>query len=160
MIKNSVADELDQLDREILKALQIQGDLSTVDLAKQINLSTPATHARLKRLVDQGYIDHYAAILSREKVGFDLLCFVQISVQIHQPEQVHHIRDAIRAMPEVLECHLVTGDYDYILKVAVRNRKDLERFLMESLTPVPGMARIQTTLVLNEVKATTALPLD
>lgn len=160
MIKNSREDELDKLDQAILKILQVDGNVSTVDLAKQINLSTAATHARLKRLNEQGIIDHYAAILNREKVGFDLLCYVHISVQIHQPEQVHKIRDAIRAMPEVLECQHVTGEYDYILKVALRNRKDLERFLMDRLTPVPGMARIHTSLVLNEVKATTALPLD
>jgi Lrp/AsnC family transcriptional regulator, leucine-responsive regulatory protein len=160
VIKDSYMDVLDKLDQAILRTLQTDGNISTVDLAKKINLSTPATHARLKRLNDQGFIAHYAAILNREKAGFDLLCFVQISLQVHQPEQVQKIRDAIRAMPEVLECHHVTGEYDYILKVALRNRKDLERFLMDRLTPVPGMARIHTSLVLNEVKATTALPLD
>ncbi|HKZ68818.1 MAG TPA: Lrp/AsnC family transcriptional regulator [Anaerolineales bacterium] len=160
MIKISQNKTLDESDRAILRALQTKGNLSTVELARRISLSTPATHTRLKRLQDQGYIHHYAAIVDREKAGYDLMCFVHISLQVHQPEQVEKIRDAIRQMPEVLECHHVTGEYDYILKVALRNRKDLERFLMDRLTPVPGMARIHTSLVLNEVKATTALPLD
>ena len=160
MIKNSRMDGLDRIDQAILCELQTEGNISTVALAKRISLSTPATHARLKRLNGRGYIDHYAAILNREKAGFDLLCFVHISLQVHQPEQVEKIRRAIRAMPEVLECHHITGEYDYILKVALRNRKDLERFLMDRLTPIPGLARIHTSLVLNEVKATTALPME
>jgi DNA-binding Lrp family transcriptional regulator len=160
MIKVSQNQPLDNSDRAILRILQTEGNLSTVELARRINLSTPATHTRLKRLQDQGYIHHYAAIVDREKAGYDLMCFVHISLQVHQPEQVEKIREAIRLMPEVLECHHVTGEYDYILKVALRNRKDLERFLMDRLTPVPGMARIHTSLVLNEVKATTALPLE
>jgi DNA-binding Lrp family transcriptional regulator len=89
-----------------------------------------------------------------------MLCFVQISLQLHQPQQVQAVRDAIRDMPEVLECHHITGEYDYLLKVVIHNRKDLERFILERLTPVPGVARIHTSLVLTEVKATTALPVD
>jgi DNA-binding Lrp family transcriptional regulator len=73
---------------------------------------------------------------------------------------VEAVRAAIREMPEVLECHHVTGEYDYLLKVVIHNRKDLERFVLERLTPVPGVARIHTSLVLTEVKATTALPVD
>ena len=80
MIKNSQQIVLDNLDKAILSTLQIEGNLSTVELAKRINLSTPATHVRLKRLVDQGYIHHYAAILNREKAGFDLLCMIHISL--------------------------------------------------------------------------------
>lgn len=160
MIKNSLAATLDNLDRNILRTLQTECNISTVELAKRINLSTPATHARLKRLEESGYIDQYAAILNREKAGYDLMCFVHISLAAHTTEQVEKIRKAIRAMPEVLECFHITGEYDYILKVALRNRKDLERFLLDRLTPIPGMARIHTSLVLNEVKSTTALPLE
>jgi Lrp/AsnC family leucine-responsive transcriptional regulator len=159
MIKTSLQ-ELDALDKAILSTLQIEGNISTVELARRIALSTPATHARLKRLEEQGFIDHYAAIVSREQAGFDLMCFVHISLAAHTTEQVEKIRTAIAKMPEVLECFHITGEYDYILKVALRNRKDLERFLLDRLTPIPGMARIHTSLVLNEVKSTTALPLD
>lgn len=160
MIKISQQSAMDAIDKAILSTLQTEGNISIVDLAKRIALSTPATHARLQRLKAQGYIDGYAALVNRERVGFDLMCFVHISLAAHTTEQVEKIRKAIAQMPEVLECYHITGEYDYILKVALRNRKDLERFLLDRLTPIPGMARIHTSLVLNEVKATTALPLE
>lgn len=151
---------LDSTDKLILQILQEEGRLSNAELARRVNLSPPATHARLRRLEEDGYIRQYAALLDREKAGFDMLCFVHISLQLHQPAQVEAVRAAIREMPEVLECHHVTGEYDYLLKVVIHNRKDLERFVLERLTPVPGVARIHTSLVLTEVKATTALPVD
>jgi len=151
---------LDPTDKLILQILQEEGRLSNAELARRVNLSPPATHARLRRLEEDGYIRQYAALLDRERTGFDMLCFVQISLQLHQPQQVEAVRAAIREMPEVLECHHVTGEYDYLLKVVIHNRKDLERFVLERLTPVPGVARIHTSLVLTEVKATTALPVD
>ncbi len=151
---------LDSTDKLILQILQEEGRLSNAELARRVSLSPPATHARMRRLEDEGYIQGYAALLDREKAGFDMLCFVQISLQLHQPQQVEAVRAAIREMPEVLECHHITGEYDYLLKVVIHNRKDLERFVLERLTPVPGVARIHTSLVLTEVKATTALPLD
>lgn len=152
--------KLDEVDRAILEALQDDGRLSNVDLARRVHLSPPATHARLRRLEKDGYIRQYAAIVDRERAGFDLLCFIQVSIQLHQPDQVEQFRVAVRAMPEVLECHHITGEYDYLLKAALRNRKDLERFVVDRLTPMPGIARIHTSLVLSEVKATTALPLS
>ena len=151
---------LDSVDRLILDILQSEGRLSNAELARRVNLSPPATHARLRRLEEEGVIRQYAALLDREKAGFDMLCFVQIGLQLHQPEQVQAVRDAIRGMPEVLECHHITGEYDYLLKVVIHNRKDLERFILERLTPVRGVARIHTSLVLTEVKSTTALPVE
>jgi DNA-binding Lrp family transcriptional regulator len=151
---------IDEIDGSILEILQAEGRLSNVDLAKRINLSPPATHARLRRLEELGFIRQYAALLDREKAGFDMLCFVHISLQLHQPRQVEEVRAAVRQIPEVLECHHVTGEYDYLLKVVIRNRKDLERFVLERLTPIPGIARIHTSLVLSEVKNTTQLPLE
>jgi Lrp/AsnC family transcriptional regulator, leucine-responsive regulatory protein len=151
---------LDDTDKKALHALQADGRLSNVELARRIDLSPPATHARLRRLEHDGYITGYTALLDREKAGFDLLCIIQISLQMHQLEQVEAFRELVRKMPEVLECHHITGEYDYLLKVVLRNRKDLERFVVDRLTPVPGVARIHTSLVLTEVKSTTALPIE
>ena len=151
---------LDDLDKAILQALQADGRMSNVELAQRINLSPPATHARIKRLEQRGYIRRYAALLDHAQVGYDMLCFVHISLQLHQPEQVEGIREAITQMPEVLECYHVTGEFDYLLKVVIKNRKDLERFVINRLTSVSGVARIYTSLVLNEVKSTTVLPVD
>jgi len=160
MIKNSQNIMLDDLDKSLLRALQIDGRLSNVELARKINLSPPATHTRIKRLEKDGYIRQYTAIVDREKAGYDLLCFIHISLQMHQVAQVEKFREATRKMPEVLECHHITGEYDYLLKVALHNRKDLEKFVVDKITPIPGVARIHTSLALAEVKSTMALPLE
>lgn len=151
---------LDDVDRAILRELQSDGRISNLDLSRRIDLSPPATHARVRRLERTGLIRGYVAIIDRELAGFDLLCFVSVGMQLHQLEHIGRFRTLIREMPEVLECHHLTGEYDYLLKVALKNRRDLERFAVEKLTPIPGVARIHTSLVLSEVKATTALPIE
>jgi len=151
--------QLDDIDRSILAELQADGRATNLDLARRIGLSPAATHARVRSLERRGAIRGYAAIVDREVVGFDLLCLISVQMQVHGYESIGRVRDVIRAMPEVLECHHLTGEYDYQLKVALRNRRELERFVVERLTPLPGMARIHTSLVLSEVKSTTALPL-
>ena len=160
MIKNSKNLTLDRVDKSLLRALQLDGRLSNVQLAKKISLSPPATHSRLRRLEKGGYVRQYTAVVDRDKAGYDLLCFIHISLQMHQVAQVEKFREATRRMPEVLECHHITGEYDYLLKVVLKNRKDLERFVVDKITPIPGVARIHTSLVLTEVKATMALPLE
>ena len=150
---------LDELDRRLLGELQTDARIANAELARRLNLSPPAVHARVRRLEEQGYIRGYVALLDRERLGFDMLCFIQISLQLHQIEQVNHFRTTIQQIPEVLECHHVTGEYDYLLKIAVRNRQELERLVMEKLTPIPGVARIHTSLVFSEVKTSTALPI-
>ena len=151
---------MDEMDEAILKVLQTDGRISNVDLANRVNLSPPAVHARLKRLEERGYIRQYVALLDRELIGFDMLCFINVTLQLHQLEHVENFKRMILEMPQVLECHHLTGEFDYLLKVVVSNRKDLEQFVVNQLTPIPGLARIHTSLVLTEIKSTTALPLD
>ena len=151
---------LDEVDREVLRLLQRDARTSSVDLARSVRLSPPGLMKRLRRLERDGVIRGYAALLRREAVGLDLLCFVQVTLAHHQPQMVAGFSKAIRAMPEVLECHHMTGDYDYLMKVVVRNHGHLERFLVESLTRIPGVDRIRTSIVLKEVKSETALPLE
>lgn len=152
------SEELDDQDLAILRALQTE-NLSNVELARRVNLSAPATHARVKRLETLGYIKRTVAMLDRERLGYDLLCFITVVLQMHKPDEVQKFRETIANAPEVLECHHVTGDYDYILKVALTSRQDLQRFLMDVLTPIPVIARLHTRVVLDEVKSTTELPL-
>jgi len=150
---------LDDADRSILRALQAEGRISNLDLSRAVGLSPAATHARVRRLEAAGVIRGYAAIVDAEAVGLDLLCLISVSLQLHRPESVAQAREAIEQMPEVLECHHVTGEYDYLLKVVLPNRRALERFVVERLTPLPGIARIQTSLVLAAWKSTPALPI-
>jgi Lrp/AsnC family leucine-responsive transcriptional regulator len=150
---------LDEMDKAILRILQTDARISNAELSRRVNLSPPATLARVKRLEESGCINGYAALVNRRRVGYDMLCFVSVSLQLHDIEQVTGFRDVVGQMPEVLACHHVTGDYDYLLKIVAHNTKELEHFLLEKLTPIPGVARIHTSLVLNEVKSTTAMPI-
>jgi len=150
---------LDELDSTILEILQSEARISNTELARRVNLSPPATLARVRRLEEAGYIERYVALVDRRRIGYDMFCFVRVSLQLHDIEQVTGFREAVQQMPEILECHHVTGDYDYILKVVARNTKDLEHFLINQLTPIPGVARIYTSLVLNEVKSSTVIPI-
>lgn len=160
MIKRSKSTTLDRVDKSILRAVQVNSRLSNVQLARKISLSPPATHSRLRRLEREGYIRQYTTIVDRIKAGYDLLCFIHISMQVHQFEQIDRFRKLIQKIPEVLECYHITGEYDYLLKVVLHNSKDLERFVVERLTPIPGVSCIHTSLLFTEVKSTTALPLE
>jgi len=151
---------LDQTDKNILEELQRDARISNAELARRVNLSPPATHARVKRLEERGYICQYVSLINRQLAGYDMLCFVSVSLQKHQVDQVSRFHEAIQEMPEVLECHFVTGDYDYLLKVVAHNTEDLEDFLVNRLTPISGVARIHTSLVLREVKSSTFTPLE
>jgi Lrp/AsnC family leucine-responsive transcriptional regulator len=150
---------LDGVDREILDLIQKDGRMSNAELSRRLNLSPPATHARVRRLEREGFIEGYAGLLSRDKLGYDLLSFVLVSLSVHQYEHVYGFRERVMAMPEVLECYNITGEYDYLLKVVLHNREDLERFVVGELTPLPGVARLQTSLVLSEVKSSIKLPI-
>ncbi len=151
--------QLDELDLQILDHLQIEGRVSNAELARRVGLSGPGLQKRVRKLEEAGVITRYAAIVDRESAGFDLLCFVEVTLTHHEPATVDEFRGALRSMPEVLECHHLTGEADYLLKVVVRNHRDLEGFLVERLTAVSGVDRIRTSIVLREVKETTALPL-
>ncbi|CEG21239.1 Leucine-responsive regulatory protein [Planococcus massiliensis] len=148
---------LDQTDVHILDILQKEAQLSNTEIAKQVNLSPPAVHSRIKRLESEGYIIRQVAILNQEKLGFDLLCYIFISTDIHQAEELNRLERALVEMPEVLECQCLTGEYDYLLKVANKNRKDLQDFIRK-LNKL-GITKIQTSLALREVKYSTVLPI-
>lgn len=151
---------LDDIDRELLTALQRDARQTNAELARRVDLSATGLHKRLRRLEEAGFITGYVAQVDREAVGYDMLCFVQVTLQRHEPDAVDNFRREVQSMGEVLECHHLTGEFDYLLKVIVRNRKHLEQFILNTLTPVRGMDKIRTSLVLSEIKATAAIPMD
>src|SRR5258708_513121 len=154
------SEKLDNLDRQILNELQHNSAITNVELAQRIMLSPPAVHGRIKRLEERGYIRSYVALLDREKIGYDLLCIVSVTLRSHETQLIQAFREAIGKLPEVLECFFLTGDHDFLLKIIVRNHKELEYFLTEKLTPIPGVGHISTGVVLAELKNTTVLALD
>jgi DNA-binding Lrp family transcriptional regulator len=150
---------LDDLDRQLLGHLQRDARMTSVELARRLKLSAAGLQKRVRKLEERGVIQHYATLLSRQAVGLELLCFVQVSLAHHRPGSVEQFPDRIRSLPEVLECHYLTGEVDYLLKVVVANHQDLERFLFDKLMKIAGVDRIRTSIVLKEIKTSTALPL-
>ncbi|MDX2465940.1 MAG: Lrp/AsnC family transcriptional regulator [Acidimicrobiia bacterium] len=150
---------LDETDKAILRLLQSDGRISNAEVARQVGLSAPATHARVKRLEEAGVVRQYSTLLDREAIGFDMVCFINVSLQLHQFEAIERFKELMQDMPEVLECYHITGEFDYLLKAVFRNRDELQEFVVNKLTPIPGMARINTSLALIEIKATQQLPI-
>ncbi len=155
MIESSQV-ELDSSDIAILNELQQSGRIRNVELAEKVHLSPPATHARVKRLESIGVIAGYTATLDRNKLGQDCMCFITVSLELHQADKINAFFEAVQQLPEVLECHHLTGNYDYLLKVVVSNNRELERFISKTLVPMPGMSRVSTSVVLREIKSNTA----
>ena len=147
---------VDATDWRILEVLQEDGRTSFTELGRRVGMSTPAVTERVRQLEAAGVIRGYRAELDLAKIGRPILAIVRMSVV---GDVLAKVTDCVRKMPEVLECYFVTGEFDYQLKVAVHSRRELESFLMEKLTPVPGIARIATSIVLTEIKFTTSLSL-
>ena len=143
---------LDQIDRHILKILLQNGRLSNAKLAERVNLSPAATHKRLRRLENLGHIDGYVAQINLGNLGYQLMCYVNISLQTHAAEELKNFRDALRQMPEVLECSFVTGEFDYLAKVALRDQQHLEQFILEKITAIRGVVRVTTSLIVADIK--------
>ena len=152
--------QLDRKDRQILHLLQESGRLSSAELARRVNLSAPGLQKRLKKLERNGCIDRYVALVNREALGLDVLCFAQVTLTRHQSDCVTQFCDRVRGLPEVLECHHLSGEFDYLLKVVVANHRHLAQFLSEQISQIPGVDRIRTSIVLDEIKVSTSLPLD
>lgn len=148
---------LDQTDSTILELLQADASISNVKLAEKIGLSPAATLARVKKLEQERVIQQYTAVIDKEKLGYSLLCMVQVSLETHQVDLVNQFREKIQIMPEVLECYFLTGQSDYLLKVVVKDRSALEYFLVNTLTPAAGVSKLQTSIVLSEVKSQSIL---
>ena len=149
---------LDETDKILLQELQTDARITNAELARRVKLSAPGLQKRLRKLEESGVIQRYVTLVDREALGFDMLCYINVTLQRHAPEAIRQFRHAVQNMPEVLACYHITGEYDYLLKVVVQNRKHLEHFLVETLTPVPGMDKIRTSLVLSEIKSTTTVP--
>ena len=150
---------IDELDRRILYYLQQDARLSTAELARRVKLSGPGLQKRLNKLTARGVVTRYSAVVNREAVGLDLLCFIHVMLAHHRRQAIKQFPGTIARMPEVLECHFLTGEFDYLMKVVVANHEALERFLFEKLMRVAGVDRVRTSIVVKEVKASTALPL-
>ena len=149
---------LDAIDRSILTALQRKGRMSNSDLSEQVHLSPSACHRRVQRLENEGYIRDYVALLDPRKLGVPTTVFVEITLQGQTGEVLDAFEKSVSRIPDVLECHLMAGSADYLLKVVAENTEDFARIHRQYLARLPGVQGMQSNFALRTVVKTTALP--
>jgi Lrp/AsnC family leucine-responsive transcriptional regulator len=151
--------ELDAIDWKILDLLQADARLSNVELARQIGLSPSPCLTRVRALEKGGYISRHVTLLDSVRVGLRVSVFIQVTLERQIEVALETFERAIRARPEVMECYLMTGDADYLLRVVVPDVQALEHFILAFLSKVPGVGNIKSSFALKQVKYQTALPL-
>jgi Lrp/AsnC family leucine-responsive transcriptional regulator len=149
---------IDKIDRKILAILQADGRIANVELAERIGLSPTSIGERLKRLQRDGYIEGYGARLNPQMLGLGLLVFVEVLLDKTTPDVFERFAKAVRLAPEVLECHMVAGGFDYLVKARVADMAAYRRFLGERLLALPGVRESRTYVVMEEVKRDAPLP--
>ena len=151
--------KLDTVDLRILDELQSDGALSNVELARRVHLSPSPCLTRVKALEAAGVIARYVALVSPAALGLGLNVFISISLTTQSKQSLADFEQRIALHDEVMECYLMTGDSDYLIRVAVADIAALERFILEQLTPIPGIEKIRSSFALKQVRYKTALPL-
>ena len=152
--------QLDNLDRRILDALQRNAKLSNVQLAEEVGLSPSPCLRRVRLLEEAGVIRGYHAQLDRSKAGLGLTVFVGVKVERHHDASANAFRAAVIDLPEVISCHVVSGESDFLLQVVLPDLASYEDFLFSTLLKLPGVSDIRSNFAISTVKSQTALPLD
>ena len=151
--------QIDRYDRRILRALQQDGRISNVELAHKVSLSESACLRRVRALEQAGYIERYVALLNQKRIGKPGTVFVHIALRREEQSELAAFEEAIQKVPEVMECYLMSGEFDYLLRVVVADMADFERIHKQVLTRLPGVARVNSSFGIRTVQRKTALPL-
>jgi Lrp/AsnC family leucine-responsive transcriptional regulator len=151
--------QLDKIDCDILNALQQEGRISIIDLADRVGLSATPCARRVKRLEDEGVIERYAAVLNPRVLGQHLDVFVNVRLRSSTTKAIEIFERAIASMPEVVECYLVTGNYDYLLHIRVANIDDFKSYVRERLSGIASVGETVSSISLEQIKHTTSIPL-
>ena len=149
---------MDQFDRKIMTELQLNGAQTNQELSETVGLSPSQISRRRQQLESEGFIEGYAARLSAEKLGFGVRAFVHVALAAHSPDNSRRFAELVQRTPEILEAHALTGDSDYLLKIVVRNLKDLSSLINEMLLPHESVDRVRSEIVLETLKESAALP--
>ena len=152
-------EDLDAIDRRILAALQADGRLTNVDLADRIGLSPSPCLRRVNRLEREGYVEGYRAMLGRKRIGLGLTVFVGVKIEGHADDRATTFEEEAVAFPEVVACHMVAGDADYLLEVTVPDLDAYQRFLVGKLLNLPLVREVKSTIAIQTLKAGAVLPL-
>ena len=158
MSKAFAIEQLDDTDRELLRLLQEDGTLSSAALGERLSMTVTPCWRRRKRLEELGIIKDYQANLDRRKLGYDVMAFAQVRFGNHSANAPDEFKQVILKLPQVLSCHKVTGEADYVLTVLANDLESYGRFVEEVLRRQPGIASIQSSLALREVKAVSRIP--
>jgi Lrp/AsnC family leucine-responsive transcriptional regulator len=150
--------KLDRIDRNILRILQNDGRISYTELADNVGLSTTPCIERVRRLEKEKFIEGYYARLSPSALGFDMLVFVEIALSYQSPDAFETFNEAVKLLPYIQECHLVSGDSDYLLKARIRDMSEYRALLGEMLLTLPGVKNSKSYIVMEEVKEGVGLP--
>lgn len=154
-----MSEQIDRYDQLILDILQHQGRITNQELAEAIKLSPSPCLRRVRQMEEDGLIEGYVALLNAKKLGLTLMAFIGISMDRHTPERFEKLESTLAGYPEVLECHLITGqDADYLLKVIVRDMDAYQQFLLNKLTRIDGVTGVHTSFVMKSPINTTAVP--
>ena len=151
--------EIDRVDKEIIRLLQQDAELSATAIGEKIGLSQSPCWRRIQRLRDEGLILEQVMRVDRKKLGFDVMVFAQVKLTAHGRSKVPEFAETIRQFPEVQECHLVLGNIDFLLRIVVRDIEEYERFFFEKLSHLPEIQEVHSNIVLSEIKYTTELPI-
>ena len=151
---------LDHIDKKILDLLQDNGRMTNAQLAKDVGLSPPPMLERVRKLEKQGIIRKYVALVDPKKVDRGTMALVSVSLRLHQKNAIQEFVKEIQNIPEILECHHITGEEDYVLKVAIKDIEEYERFLRDRLTRISGIRKIKTSFILKTIKHQTKVPVD
>jgi len=151
--------KLDRYDRSILQILQTEGRISNSALAERVDLSESACLRRMRALEESGLIEGYIALINQHKAGCPVNVFVNITLERQDETDLRKFEEAVRKIPEVMECYLMTGDYDYVLRVVVADTADFERLHSRFLTRLPGVARVHSSFALRTVQKSRELPI-
>ena len=151
--------KLDSIDLKILDELQADGSLSNIELARRVHLSPSPCLARVRALEAAGVIDRYVALANAAALGLGINVFISISLKSQGKDALADFERRICEHDEVMECYLMTGDSDYLIRVAVADIGALEKFILEQLTPIPGIEKIRSSFALKQVRYKTALPM-
>jgi Lrp/AsnC family transcriptional regulator len=151
--------KIDKVDKEIIRLLQEDAELSAAAVGERIGLSQSPCWRRIQRLRDEGLIQGQVMRFDRRKLGFDVMVFAQVKLTAHGRSKVPEFAETIRQFPEVQECHLVLGNIDFLLRIVVRDIEEYERFFFEKLSHLPEIQEVHSNIVLSEIKYTTELPI-
>ena len=150
---------IDIFDKKLLSILQNNGRISNVELAEAVNLSESACLRRVRSLEERGLIDRYVALLDHKKVGLTDTVFVHIVLKREEKSELEAFENAVKNIPEILECYLMTGEVDYLRHIVVANMADFERLHNDSLTQLPGVSRVNSSFAIRTVQKTSELPI-